>query len=323
MNITVRNNERGFSFSVVEEKGDIDEMGYNSERDSFLLDGTRQYYPTFTHAHCAALKIAERHPEVVRAKKIAFSATVEDGNKNEFDEFKKAYVEMKRITRTASSNVVEDSRKGRILDCLRFFAEASAVALNPVNKSIHIKLAEFIPESESYNVVLADNDGDVCCVKFDNRMLLSDVSPCGKTIKETPYHSREFFEKYFEPIYNSIGHISLSDGTIGVVNHYSTRRRKLAAFSQEDGKQKTIVVSLPSSGLVQWRFSEGKTDSDVPLKKNYEVKCIRSDLPTYYGRTGEVVEEIDRGTYKEIVVDFRRGLGLVVMTEDDVQPLNF
>ena len=63
MNVIVKKQqENRYSFSVIEEKGDISEMGYSSQRDYFLVPGVKPFYPTYAHAHSASLRIAEKHP---------------------------------------------------------------------------------------------------------------------------------------------------------------------------------------------------------------------------------------------------------------------
>ncbi len=349
MNVIVKKQqENRYSFSVIEEKGDISEMGYSSPRDYFLVSGVKPFYPTYAHAHSAGLRIAEKHPDVVKAKKAAFSSASSDESKKEVEEFYRFWSifasskENKKLCLASASNIsklaekdfcgklvkkasedVSDSKddKEKILDCLRCFAESAAVALAPVNKNAHIRIAEYLPETDSYSIVFADDEGDICCAKIDNRMLLDDVIPCGKTVSEFPYHSKLFFERYFEPIAYAIGNISLPGGVVAVPNHPLSKRRRLIAFSLTEKTPKVVLVNIPESKDKSWEFKVESAKFLTASMKNTEVKCIRSDLPTYYGRTGEVIEEIDRGTYKDIVVNFRRGLGLVVMTDSDIEPL--
>jgi hypothetical protein len=211
-------------------------------------------------------------------------------------------------------------KEGNFLGCLRTFAETAAVALSPLHETARIVLAEYVPDSGSYDVVFGDGTGELCCAKFDHRMLLSDVIPCGKIAKEAPYHSKRFFEGYFEPIVHAVGHLVMPGDNIAVVNHPASKRRRMAAYSVKDKLFRWARFRIPETED-SWDFElEGMLSSQASMK-NKQVKCIRTDLPTYYGRTGEVIDEVDRGTYKDIVVDFRRGLGVVVMTSSDIEQI--
>lgn len=351
MNVFVnKKSEAEYSFLVREEKGDIPEMEYRSERDFFLVAGVKPFYPTYAHAHSMALKIAEQYPEIVKARRAAYASCCSNEQVNEVEEFFRYWKSLSSknneslklcassasnlskvskfansskiiVTASKDSTTTENSKdKKELLDCLRCFAEAAAVSLSPVSEKARIYSAEYIPASNSYDVVLGDESGELCCLKFDNRLLLCDVLPEGRILKETPYHSRLFFERYFEPIMTAIGNVCLSDDTVVVVNHPSSKRRKLKAFNISDSSPRNIKLDLPDSEDSAWGFSEDSVISATASLKNTQVKCTRADLPTYYGRTGDVVEEIDRGSYKDIVVDFKRGLGLVVMTESDIVP---
>lgn len=353
MNICIKKSDgRGYTFSVIEEKGDTPGMEYQSDRDFYLVSGVKSHYPTYAEAHSTALRIAELHPEIVMAKKAAFSLNSlnnENDLTTSFFYFWNSFItevkqkpsdfhfharsasRVKRFLKSGVKNTCldccaeyieaeeeEKDDKENVLTCLRFFAEKAAEALSPVDEKIHIRLAEYIPSSDSYDIVLGDEENDICCVKLDNKMLLEDVIPCGKTAMKKPYHSKDFFESYFEPVMSSIGHIKVKD-VIAVVNHPNSKRRKMVAFSTTDNTDKLVKLNLPLSEDSVWGFKiEPITASMKPLQ-NEQVRCIRPDLPTYYGRTGEVVEEINRGTYKDVVVDFGRGLGPVVMTDSDIE----
>jgi len=354
MNICIKRNDGDrYTFSVIEEKSDLPGMEYRSDRDFYLVAGVKPHYPTYTKAHSAALRIAEKHPEVVMAKKAAFSMnqlnkenTLIDGffyfwnsflteSQLKPSDFRLHAISASRVMglqKNSSKTPIlkicseyieaekEENEKENILDCIRFFAEVSADALNPVHEKIHIRLAEYVPSSDSYDIILGDDEDEICCVKLDNKMLLEDVLPCGKTASVTPYHSRAFFETYFEPVMTAIGHIKL-DEVIAVVNHPSSKRRKLAAFSSADNTPKWVKLRIPDSEDSVWGFKVMPPISSQASLKNKQVRCIRPDLPTYYGRTGDAIEEIDRGSYKDVVVDFRRGLGIVVMTDSDIEQI--
>lgn len=339
MNVFVdKKQDNGYAFAVIEEKGDAEGMEFRSDRDYFLVAGIKPVYPTYAHAHAAALQIAEKYPEVVMAKKASFLSQGEPIEKffKEWENLtannnksRKLYASStfsvsklsNNLIKTASIEVPEvNDDEQRKIDCLRFFAETASVALSPVHEKARLYRAEYLPSSDSYNVVIGDDDGELCCAKFDKRLLLGDVIPCGRIVKEAPFHSKDFFEKYVEPIMHAAGHICLSDETIAIVGHHSSKRRKMFGFNLADKTSKWVKLDLPTEENSIWSFKVEPVIFATASLKNKQVKCIRPDLPSYYGRTGEVTEEIDRGTYKDVVVDFRRGLGIVVMTDADVEP---
>lgn len=241
------------------------------------------------------------------------------------DLFLKMVIKLKKSKKTVAATELANVSQMR-KTVIRTFSEAAMKALQPNHKDVFIKGAYFLPETESCKSVLATKNGDLVHLLFDKNLLLSNIKPCGQSLKECGgTYSNSFFLKYWEPIVNAIGHFhSSANSIVAVPEMDNSKRDLLKSFSTLDGSECVLKVTRPIiMGKKTWLLN--KTSATVvnppqsEMTVDQEVECIAKHLPTYFGRTGcitEVSSQPEKTLYR---VDFRRGIGVVWLEQDDIR----
>ena len=198
-------------------------------------------------------------------------------------------------------------------------AESAALSLVHAHETIRV---ERLDESNASGLIIArleDENGHVCDLHFSEDLYLCGISPSRRVASKTPYHSRDFMETYWEPVISSVGHFMLEGKGLLLSTADSGGSSSFKATRVASNEETRVnVISNPDDGTwwLRPQAMSRKASSDLIGK---EVKCTKVTLPSYYGRTGTVLNEEDKGSYKEISVDFRRGLGVMVLTEGDLE----
>ena len=209
-------------------------------------------------------------------------------------------------------------------DVLLAFGLAASGSLAATHRTAHVRSIDRDDPSGSYFVHLADKGGDICSLKFNDRMLLTGIAPSDRVAAVHPYHSVGFMERYWEPISMAVGHFLIPGKDILVSHgHEDSSRFRLAGESLVDGSRHFVSVSKVDGSwwLRDSPMAATKTAAvDRSTAVGKEVRCTRKNLTTYYGRTGMVARVIPRADRYDVVVDFRRGLGTLVLTGEDVEP---
>ena len=212
------------------------------------------------------------------------------------------------------------------------FGESAAEALESRWPGACLKRVEQDGDGDRFVVTLARGDEDICILVFNSDLFLTDVLPCCGMSGEAPLHSMRFYEECWLPVVSAVGHFFDRKSNSVVVPRCGSDNKGQAmyGFSRDDWSdvsfainavplgEKAISWSLERAGQVKLaasKFTEGQLE-------NAEVRCVKKDLPTYYGRTGKVVSVIPRADYADVVVDFMRGLGQLVLTDSDIELLD-
>jgi hypothetical protein len=208
-------------------------------------------------------------------------------------------------------------------ETLLAFGTAAAKSLIATHKTAHVRLVEKDDVTDSYFVHIADSNGDVCCMKFNNNVLLTSLIPSTRVAMVHPYHSSTFMERYWEPITMAVGHYLIANKDI-LISHSdeNSSRRRFAGSNISDGTKHIVTISTENGS---WWIKDSQESviktaaTQAPSAIGTNVRCIRKNLPTYYGRTGMVVNVIPRADTCDVVVDFGRGLGTLVLENSEVQ----
>jgi len=127
--------------------------------------------------------------------------------------------------------------------CLRAFGEAASKALVPTHKESHLREIEYCPDSEYFIATLSEPARDLVILRFNQNMLLTEVLPHPDL--KTPYHSKDFYETYWEPVVYTVGHYYLpQDDVVIVPKHANSRRRKFSGFYVREKAPSEILVEF-------------------------------------------------------------------------------
>jgi hypothetical protein len=94
------------------------------------------------------------------------------------------------------------------------------------------------------------------------------------------------------------------------------------AWDTEKKAQTKIAIAFKGEKPI-WFFEEAQAVSKYNKEDylNAIVKCTAGNLKSIFGRTGTVIEVIPRTDFIEIDVDFGRGVGIVRLTEQQIEIL--
>lgn len=235
----------------------------------------------------------------------------------------------KEDLKTASKNINKNDIG--IKDILMAFGESVLLTLNKKHSDIYIKELSKDSSSDDYHVVLAEGDNNVVDLVFNEDFLLSNVVPLGGE----KIYDKKFFDKYWLPSVWSVGHIYFPDKKVVACTKNIIRNGDSIVFHGFDiNSQNNALITIAFNEerrkiKTSWwigisKFEKTSMLTDVKKEEiiGKEVKCIDKNLPTYYQRTGSV-DSFDVGPdYTDVVVDFRRGLGKVVLRDDQLEGFN-
>lgn len=208
-------------------------------------------------------------------------------------------------------------------ETLLAFGTSAAKSLIATHSTAHVRLIEKDDITDSYFIHIADKNGDVCTMKFNSNVLLTNLSPSTRVAMIHPYHSITFMERYWEPVTMAVGHYLISGKDILIShNEDNSSRRRFSGSDIHNGTKHIISISTDHGSWWMKDSQESviKTASaQAPAAIGTNVRCIRKNLPTYYGRTGMVVNVIPRADRCDVVVDFGRGLGTLVLDNSEVK----
>ena len=208
-------------------------------------------------------------------------------------------------------------------------------------KAIERKHNDFTYDTTTGDIVIKDIDGNPMLeVRVNKTLTVSGIVPVGKLAETFPIHSVEFYQKYWKPIVESVGHFCFSRPSIVIKADYDTlpdvpkseQTFTIDGWNYEEDKEDSINLSFKGEKL-SWFFeiSKQKTAKSTQIIKtaqtkhneedylNAIVKCIDPNLKSIYNRTGEVIQVIPHTDIVEIDINFGRGLGVVRLTEDQIE----
>ena len=173
-------------------------------------------------------------------------------------------------------------------------------------------------------------------IDVNSRLNVNSITPCSSLAKIYPIHSVEFYQKYWKPIVEEIGHFYLDDNSMLMTlsnNELPDIPKGEGTFSIEGWnvqKNKVDIVDISFRGKKPiWIFKSSKTKRTASMKTpskyteqeylNAIVKCIDPLLESINGRTGAVIQVIPLADHIEVDVDFGRGLDVVRLSEQQLE----
>ena len=183
-------------------------------------------------------------------------------------------------------------------------------------------------------IKISNGDDAILKIQVNEYLNITSIVPVNHLQEIYPYHSQAFYQKYWKPIVESVGHICLSDPSIIIVATSSlpdvpknSKSFYLECWNNSKKIKENIELSFCGE-IPTWLFKSTsiRTAQNNLSSKYVEtdylnavVKCIDSNLKTIFGRTGAVIQVMLLTDIIEIDVDFGRGLGIVRLTEKQIE----
>jgi len=213
-------------------------------------------------------------------------------------------------------------------DILKAFGEAAILGIENNHPSLHIETITVNSSTNGYDIVLANQNEDFIKLLFNDKLLLSNITPLSNNSVRKIY-SADFLNEYWMPTVSAIGHF-YDDDKKSLYIPDALKSNKLLGFNKVKKKfASKIHIQNEDTGLgvsKTWHIKTAQTKNIKDLSENEiigkEVICIDPALPTYYQRSGQIESAIPRDDYIDLVVDFRRGLDKLVLKDSQVRILD-
>jgi len=193
------------------------------------------------------------------------------------------------------------------------------------------------------NIVISEVKGDtkkpILNITINKHLMVNSIVSVGDLYKIFPHHSCNFYQRYWKPIVEGLGHFFIDDFSLLISPSkanlpdipYQNKDYKLKGWNETDKRSDVVDISFKQGSDKNsiWffdkhaskRFASNDGVSKYTEKDylNSVVKCIDPQLQSIYGRSGTVIEIIPHSDLIEVDVNFGRGLGVVRLTEDKIE----
>jgi len=178
----------------------------------------------------------------------------------------------------------------------------------------------------------------ILSVKMNENYHIDSIVPFEDLYKIYPLHSVEFYQKYWKPIVEELGHFYVTDASTLIVSGKTRlpdipkdypRNSKIEGWNIKDKKPQTVALSFKEGAHGSlWIFESVKVEKLASQATsryteqeyfNGIFKCIDPQLKSIYGQTGAVIQVIPLTNFVEVDIDFGRGIGVVRLTEDKIE----
>jgi hypothetical protein len=193
--------------------------------------------------------------------------------------------------------------------------------------------------NDANDIIISEIKGEEYCeilrLKINNKMNLYDIVSVGDLASIYPIYSSMFYQKYWKPIVERVGHICIIDNNTLILPEKSPlpdvpkndTSYRLSGFNVDNMGYNMITLSLKNP---IWFFEEGNCLKTAAVQSKYTeqdylnafVKCIDSSLKTLFNRKGVVLQIIPLTDVILLDVDFGRGLGNVRLSESQIEIVN-
>jgi hypothetical protein len=261
-----------------------------------------------------------------RLKKLLRKYFRQEENKQEETEQDISIASSTSLWRKANKNI-DDSL---IKDVVENYAQKICQAIQDKHPDCYYAL------SSNRIKIMDENNACIIEASINDDLNVENIIPCGNLRKVYAFHSDRFYQRYWKPIVESIGHLVVSSPKILIVPEATTlpdvpKNRddfQISGWDINQQKEQPLEISF-NKGAWSIRLSQVRTasqDSSKYTEQDYAnavVKCIDPQLESIYNRTGVVLEVIPHTDMIEIDVNFGRGLGTIRLTEKQIEILPY
>jgi len=228
--------------------------------------------------------------------------------------------------KNASINDILDGNTRK--EIIENYAEKICEAL----KNIHPNVIYQIDNDFSTITIFLVQETDIpmLSIYINDNLLIDAIKPHSTISEIYPYHSLEFYQKYWKPIVEKVGHyylpntslLMLSDSLPDIPN--KSVKKQVEVWNVDRRCSELLDILFDSDNNL-WSFNPTtiKTASSKTYNEkdffNAIVKCIDDRLESIYNRTGTVIQIIPHVDFIELDVDFGRGIGIVRLTNKQVR----
>ena len=162
------------------------------------------------------------------------------------------------------ASIYEIDEEVNAAEVLRAFAETATLAIQPSHPEAFVKLVTYHPEPQQSLALLADPKGDLLALRFNEHLMLTDIIP-GPQLPA--YHTLDFFNQYWMPIIDAIGHLKYRD-VILVPHHPDNQHQQWQGFTEKG--ERLVADLLPTKST--WRIKISPAPEKTPALASNQLK---------------------------------------------------
>jgi hypothetical protein len=227
-------------------------------------------------------------------------------------------------TESDNTELVDEGLKKELFE---HYGEKICQAIQGRHKGAH-----FIIKDDS--LIICDSDNSrILRIGVNDKLHINNILPIGKTHKIYPYHTADFYQKYWKPIVEEVGHFYVDDNHTLILTSMSSLpdtpngdgEGVVEGWNTKDKKIVPLEVAFRGDRPT-WFFDAAKVEKIASTSKYTEqdylnaiVKCIDPKLDSIINRTGPVIQIIPHDDFIELDVNFGRGIGVVRLTEKQIE----
>jgi len=251
------------------------------------------------------------------------------------------YAGIYRVAHGQLTEVAEEIREAVHNELLETYAEKTSRVMSQYHDNLTYRV-EYGDQSYIYIDTL--NGEPLLLVRVNDKLNIDNIMPLGKIASIYPFYSTEFYQKYWKPIVDSIGHFYVNgydailfskDNPLPDVPG-GNKKYNIQGWDTNQRKTKYVDISFKGKKPKIWLMEE----SDGPTKKvspeyseqdylNAIVQCIDKNQKSIYGEIGQVVQVVPLVDSVELDVRFidsikngRNANDVVRLTGDQVEILS-
>lgn len=241
------------------------------------------------------------------------------------------------LLRTASIvDIVTDSNLRK--NIVEGYAEKTCEAIQNCHRGAVYSINE---DGDEIKILEVENEEPILRIGINEMLNVDSIVPTNHLYEIYPLHRVEFYQRYWKPIVESIGHFYIDDFSLLIVPDYFNlpdipkdfpKDNTIKGWDVNKKNEGYVDVSFRGSNNPIWVFDAAKSSRfandevhsvlDISLEGNLEigdiVKCIDPVLETLSGRTGIVSQLHNMNDHVECDVDFGEGLNIVRLTIDTI-----
>jgi len=216
-------------------------------------------------------------------------------------------------------------------ELIEYYGEKVCEAIQNRHKGAHY----VVGGSRSDELVIFNKrNSPILKVGMNEKFHVDRIIPIGDVYKMCPYHTAEFYQRYWKPIVEGVGHFYIKDASTLILPEASSLPdtpkgnggRTIQGWNAKENKVASVEVSFRGKKPC-WFFDTANVEKNASHVSEYTeqdyinamVKCTDSKLESIFGRTGEVIQIIPHDDFIEVDVDFKRGIGVVRLTESQLE----
>jgi hypothetical protein len=180
---------------------------------------------------------------------------------------------------------------------------------------------------KNIDVIDSNNQKRILMAVVNKNINLEDVIPDGSIADIYPINSTEFYQKYWKPIIEKVGHFFIKDAEFIIatgntalpdIPNKSPKAFRISVWDTKNKKENSVNLKFSGEEKPYWSFEKENLNlAKVAKKSNVEyteddfitgsprrVMCIVAELKSIYQKIGEIVQVIPLDTHIELDINF-------------------